>query len=75
MRKKPDAIIIHAGNNDLANDVNTMKNVRSITNIIEEMKGCGDIQVGFLRITERRNRDFGEKIKDINERLKSVCHS
>ena len=75
MRKKPDAIIIHAGNNDLANDVNTMKNVRSITNIIEEMKGRGDIQVGFLRITERRNRDFSEKIKDINERLKSVCHS
>ena len=52
-----------------------MKNVRSTTNIIEEMKGRGDIQVGFLRITERRNRDFGEKIKDINERLKSVCHS
>ena len=75
MRKKPDAIIIHAGNNDLANDVNTMKNVRSITNIIEEMKGRGDIQVGFLRIIERRNRDFGKKIKDINERLKSVCHS
>ena len=75
MRKKPDAIIIHAGNNDLANDVNTMKNVRSITNIIEEMKGRGDIQVGFLRIIERRNRDFDEKIKDINERLKSVCHS
>ena len=31
MRKKPDAIIIHAGTNDLMNDVNTMKYIRSIT--------------------------------------------
>ena len=67
-------IIIHTHNNDLTNDVNTMKNVRITTNI-EEMKGRGDIQVGFLGIVERRNRDFGEKIKDINARLKSVCKS
>ena len=51
-----------------------MKNVRITTNI-EEMKGRGDIQVGFLGIVERRNRDFGEEIKDINARLKSVCKS
>ena len=37
MRKKPDAIIIHTGTNDLTNDVNTMKYVRSITKITEEM--------------------------------------
>ena len=51
-----------------------MKNVRTTTNI-EEIKGRGDIQVGFLGIVERRNRNFGEKIKDINARLKSVCKS
>ena len=49
MRKKPDAIIIHTGTNDLTNDVNVMKNVRSITKIIEEMRDGGDIQVDSLR--------------------------
>ena len=49
------------------NDVNTMKHVRSITKIIEEMKGGGsDIQVGFSGIVERRYHNLGEKIKDIN---------
>ena len=43
MKKKPDAIIIHTGTNDLMNDVNTMKHVRSITKIIEELKVGGDI--------------------------------
>ena len=62
IRKKPDAIIIHTGINDLTNDVNAMKHVRSITKIIEEMKGRGDIQVGFLGIIERRNHDLGEEI-------------
>ena len=72
VRKKYDAIIIHASTNDLTNDVNTMKHVRSITKIIEEMKGGGDIQVGFSEIIERRD---DEKIKVINERLKSFCNS
>ena len=75
MGKKPDAIIIHTGTNDLTNDINTMKHVRSITKIIEKMKGGGDIQVGFSGIIERRDHDLGEKIKDINERLKRFCNS
>ena len=37
------------------NDVNTMKYVRSITKIKEEMKGGGDIQVGFSGITKARS--------------------
>ena len=71
---KPDAIIIHTGTNDLTNGVNTMKHVRSIAKIIEEMKGGGDIRVGFSGITERRDHDLGERIKDINERLKRFCN-
>ena len=35
-----------------------MKNVRSITKIIEEMKGDGDIKVGFPGIIETRGHDF-----------------
>ena len=75
MRKKPDVIIIHVGNNDLTNDVNTMKYVRSITKIIEEMKGGEDIQGAFSGIIERRDHELGEKIKKINERLKRFCNS
>ena len=36
MKKKPDAIIIHTGINDLTKDVNTMKHIKSITKVIEE---------------------------------------
>ena len=39
------------------------------------MKGSGDIQVGFSKIIERRNHDLGEKIKNINKRLKRFCNS
>ena len=75
MRKKPGAIIMHTGTNDLTNDANLIKHVRCITQIIEEMKGGGDIQVGFSGIIDRRDLDLGEKIKDINERLKRFCNS
>ena len=47
-----------------------MKLVGSITKIIEEMKGYGDIQVSFSGIIERKDPDLGEKINNINERLK-----
>ena len=36
------------------------------------MKGGGNAQIGFSRITES---NLGEKIKDINERLKRFCNS
>ena len=74
-RKKPDAIIIYTCINDLTNIVNTLKHVRSIIRIIEEIKGGSDIQVGVSEITEKRNHDLGFKITDINERLKSFCNS
>ena len=70
IRKKPDAIIVHTVTNDLTDDANTMKLVGSITKIIEEMKGYGDIQVSFSGIIERKDPDLGEKINNINERLK-----
>ena len=47
MRKKPEAIMIHAGTNDLTNNFNKMKYIRSIIKIIEEMKDGTDIQINF----------------------------
>ena len=43
--------------------------------IIEKTKGGSDIQVGFSEIIEWRDHYLGEKIKDINERLKRFCNS
>ena len=42
-----------------------MKYVRSITKTTEEVKDRGDTQVGFIGIIERRNHDFGEKIRTL----------
>ena len=39
------------------------------------MKDDGDIQVRFSGTIERRNHAVGDKIKDINERLKRFCNS
>ena len=39
------------------------------------MKGGGQTHVGFSGIIERRDHSLGEKIKDINERLKRCCNS
>ena len=75
MKKKPYAIIVRTSTIDSTNDVNTIKHVRSIAKVTEKMKVGGDIQVGFPGIIERRNHDLGEKIKDINERLKRFYNS
>lgn len=68
MRKKLGAIILHAGTNDLMNDVNNAK-------FIEKVKGGGDIQVGFSGIIERRDHGHDEKMKDINERIQRFCNN
>ena len=47
-----------------------MKYVRS-----NMQEGGGDIQVVFSGIIERRDRDLGEKIKDIIERLKRFSNN
>lgn len=75
MRQTPDAVTIHAGPNGLTKDVNTMKYVRSVTKIKEEMKNGSKIQAGFLGIIERRDHDLSAPIKGINERLKCFCNS
>ena len=75
MRKKLDAIIIYADSTDLTSDVSTMKYVRSIIKIIEQMNGGDNIQIEFSGIIERRDHDLSEKIKDINGRLTRYCDS
>ena len=72
MRKKPDAIIIHTGTNDLTNDANVMKKCKKY---YEDYRGNERWWRYPSRFLERRDHDLGEKIKDINERLKRFCNS
>ena len=52
-----------------------MKHAKSITKFIEEMNDGDDTQVGFSGISERRDKNPCEKIKNIKKRLRRYCHS
>ena len=44
-----------------------MKYVKSITKVIDEIKGGGDIQVGFSGITERKITTLVRKLRKLKE--------
>ena len=73
IRKKRDAVIIHAGNNDLTNGTNTMKQVRKITKTIQEMEDSGKIGICFSGIIQTAGRNFKDQIKETNDKLKRYC--
>ena len=58
IRKKPDAVIIYAGTNELTNGPNSMKQVRKLAKTIQEMEGSGKMGIGFSGIIERAERNF-----------------
>ena len=70
IRKKPDAVIIHAG---YTNGTNTMKLVRKITKTIQEMQDSGKIGIGFSGIIQRADRNFKNQIKETNDKLQRYC--
>ena len=49
-RRKPDALIIHTGTNDLTNSVNTMKKVRKLVKVVREIDESEEIEIGFSSI-------------------------
>ena len=73
IRKKPDAVIIHAGTNDLTNGTNTVKQVRKITKTIREIEDSGQIGIGFSGIIQRADKNFKDQIKETNEEVKRYC--
>ena len=70
IRKKPDAVIIHAGH---TNGTITMKLVRKITKTIQEMQDSGKIGIGFSGIIQRADRNFKNQIKETNDKLQRYC--
>ena len=64
VRRKPDAIIIHAETNDITRDVNTMKNIRKI---VKSIRGCsGNTQVLLSGIISREDGNCNDKISEVN---------
>ena len=59
-RRKPDAITIHAGTNDITRDINTMKNIRKIVKLIRD---CSEnTQVLLSGIVNREGGNYNDKI-------------
>ena len=70
IRKKANAVIIHAGTNDLTNGTNTTRQVRKIAKTVQEMEVRGKMGIGFSDIVERADRNFKDQIKETNAKLK-----
>ena len=46
-RKKPDMVIIHTGNIDIQNKVNTLQKVRKVITTIKEIDVNNEVQIAF----------------------------
>ena len=74
LEEKPDAILIQAGGNDLAefgSDVNTIANdIIEIGNVARKM-GANDIFIGGVPLRSRQYTN--EKLHELNSVIRSIC--
>ena len=68
-RRKPDTLIIHAGTNDLTNDVNTMKKVRKLVKVVREIDEFEKIKIGFFGAIYRKDKDLEDERDEVNMKL------
>ena len=72
VRRKPDAIIIHVGTNDIGNDIDTITNIQNIVAHIKKKSSHTKIIISSLLIRHSK-RKIEEKIKILNNELKTFC--
>ena len=70
VRKKPDTILLHVRENDLAKGTNTMKNITKYVEALRELDNSENIQVCFSNITHRSDKDFSKEISELNVKMK-----
>ena len=70
VRRKPDALVIHTGTNDMTNDVNALKYVRKLVKIIREIDVDKEIKIGFPSVTCRTDKNLEQERMEINTKLK-----
>ena len=72
IRRKPDAIICHVGTNDIAENIDTAKNLQEVINKIK--KKSAHTRIGISSIFTRTDiPNIGEKVQALNAKLKTLC--
>ena len=73
--RKPDALVIRTGTNDMSNDVNTLKNVRNIVNVIREIDVDEEVKIGFTSVIFRTDKNLEQEKIEIKTKLNKYCDS
>ena len=61
MRKKPKALVIHTGTNDIQQEINTMKMIKKLVKVLKELNS--------------EDHDFRDQIEEINGKLERYFES
>ena len=58
MRKKPKALVIHTGTNDIQQEINTIKMVKKLVRVIKETDSEKETEIVFSGLIQREDDDF-----------------
>ena len=75
MRKKPKALVIHTGTNDIEQEINTMKMVKKLVKVIQEIDSEKETEIIFSGLIQGEDLDFRDQMEEINVKLKRYCES
>ena len=75
MRKKPKALVIHTGTNNIQQEINTIKMAKKLVKVIQEIDSKKEIEIIFSGLIQREDHDFRGQIEEINSKLKRYCES
>ena len=64
--RKTDVLLFYTGTNDLAKEVNTMKEVRQLVKRAKELNKEEEVKIGFSSVINRSNRNLEKEIVDLN---------
>ena len=72
IRKNPDVIIVHAGSNDLTNNIKSLENYKRILDLVRsKLPNC---KLAISNVTTRKDRKgIDEKVEKFNARLWKFC--
>ena len=53
MRKKPKALVIHTGTNDIQQEINTMKMIKKLVKVLKEIDSENENEIKFSSLIQR----------------------
>ena len=63
MRKRPKALVIHTGPNDIQQEINAMKMVKKLVLVIKGIDSEKETEIIFSGLIQRENHDFRDQIE------------